>query len=152
MKGKLKIGKVSMILTGVAAVLSIVTAVLGSTQNALVQNTSFSLPLILSLAAAVVLIVVSFFVSFDVLPLLISAVLSLAFGLLVKGGAEVVNDHNLNIQFSGGNFSQVLVYLILLGLAVVLAIVNCFVARTPDREAGSVKVVAEDPEGPAAKE
>ena len=115
---------------GIASVIPVViTCILGSTQHAMVQNTSFEPAILIAATAGIILQFLSVMNSKDFIPLLASIAYSVTFGLIVKSGAEVVNDKMLNIQFSGGNFPQVLSYLIMMGIAVVVSVVICFVKQ-----------------------
>ena len=118
-----------LVLLAVAAVLAVVTAVLGATQNAMTLNTSFSPLLTVSLVAGAVLVAVHLFVDWDFLPLLASICFSAGFGMIINKGLAVVVDKLNDISFQGGNFPLVAAYMGMAFAACVLSIVACFIRK-----------------------
>lgn len=113
-------------LNAVATILALVVLILGISQKGLARNTSFGASIIIPIALGIVVFILSIFFNYGFMPLILSISLIVAFGFVINQGAEVINDKMLNIEFSGGNFAQVLIYLIGLGIAVILTIVVCF--------------------------
>ncbi len=117
---------VDVVLLIIAAVLSVITIVLGATQKAVTLNTNFSLPLIASLAGGVVLTVIYVFSRVDFLSLFASVCFSAGFGMIINEGLAVVVDKINDISFQGGNFQQVAAYMGMMLTACLLGIIACF--------------------------
>ena len=109
--------EVDCILMSAAAVLALVTVIMGATQKAMTLNVNFSLQLILSLSAAVTVAILRFFANFDFLPL--------AMSVLLSAGFDKIND----ISFQGGNFPLVMTYVIMSFAACLLSIIACFLKK-----------------------
>ena len=122
----LKIKDIRLILAAAAIVLTIVAVIMGSTQHALVRNTSFGWNIIVAAAVSILLTGINLFLDWEPLPLFSAIGYSLVLGFIIQGGAEVINDHMLKINYSGGNYPLVVVYLVLVGLAAVISVVTCF--------------------------
>ena len=114
-----------VLLLMIAAVLAVVTVILGATQKAMTLNTNFSVPLIASLAGGIVLTVIYVFSHVDFLCLLASVCFSAGFGMIINEGLAVVVDKINDISFQGGNFPQVAAYMVMMLLACVLSIIAC---------------------------
>lgn len=110
----------------IAAVLAIVTAILGMTQNALTTNTNFTPVMDILLFVGALAAIAGFFVDFDFWPLIPAICFSVVFGLTVNGGANVIADWFNKVVYSGGNLTCVISYLIMLGAASILSIVACY--------------------------
>ena len=117
------------ILLAAAAVLILVTAIMGATQKAMTKSVGFSIPLIISLAAGVAVVVIDAFTSFDPLPLIASALFSVGFGLILYEGLPVVVDKINDISYQGGNFSLVMTYLVIAFIACVISFAACFLKK-----------------------
>ena len=122
-----------LVLLAVAAVLAVVTAILGATQNAMTLNTSFSPLLTASLLVGAALTAVHLFVDWDFLPLLASVCFSAGFGMIVNEGLAVVVDKMNDISFQGGNFPLVAAYLAMAFIACVLSIAACFMKKKAEK-------------------
>lgn len=116
-------------LIAVGAVLALITVILGATQKAMTTNYNFSQPLILVMAAAVIVGVLNFFLNLDFLPLLASMLFSVGFGMIFDQGLPVVVDKLNNISFQGGKFEQVALYMALMLIACILSFVACFIKK-----------------------
>lgn len=112
-----------------AAVLALVTVIMGATQKAMTLNMNFSLPLILSLSAACAVVVLHFFIDFGFLTLLSSVLFSLGFGMIINEGLPVIVDKINGISFQGGNFPLVAAYSVMSFVACVLSFVACFTKK-----------------------
>ena len=117
--------EVDCILMSAAAVLALVTVIMGATQKAMTLNVNFSLQLILSLSAAVTVAILRFFANFDFLPLAMSVLLSAGFGMIINEGLPVIVD-KIN---EGGNFPLVMTYVIMSFAACLLSIIACFLKK-----------------------
>ncbi len=117
------------ILLAAAAVLAVVTALMGAAQNAMTLNTSFSPLLTVSLLAGAALVAVHLFVDWDFLPLLASVCFSAGFGMIVNEGLAVVVDKMNDISFQGGSFPLVAAYLAMAFIACALSIAACFMKK-----------------------
>lgn len=115
-----------------AAVLALVTVVLGATQKAMTTNYNFSLPLTIVMAVGIVVVIVNLFVNFDFIPLLVSVLFSVGFGMIIDQGIPVIVDKINNISFQGGNFGSVAAYVAMMAVACILCFIACF---TKKREA-----------------
>lgn len=115
-----------------AAILALVTVILGVTQKAMTTNYNFSTPLIIVMAAGVVVAAASLFVKFDFMPLLVSILFSVGFGMIIDQGLPVIVDKINNISFQGGNFNSVAAYVAMMAVACILCFIACF---TKKREA-----------------
>ena len=91
--------EVDCILMSAAAVLALVTVIMGATQKAMTLNVNFSLQLILSLSAAVTVAILRFFANFDFLPLAMSVLLSAGFGMIINEGLPVIVDKINDTEF-----------------------------------------------------
>jgi|GEM_PF-1403419 hypothetical protein len=118
-----------LVLLAVAAVLAIVTAVLGMTQKAMTLNNNFSLPLTISLIAGTALALIHLVADWDFLPLLASVCFSAGFGMIINEGLAVVVDKLNDISFQGGVFPLVAAYMAMSFVACVLSIVACFLKK-----------------------
>ena len=118
-----------LVLLAVAAVLAIVTAVLGMTQKAMTLNNNFSLPLTISLIAGTALALILLVADWDFLPLLASVCFSAGFGMIINEGLAVVVDKLNDISFQGGVFPLVAAYMAMSFVACVLSIVACFLKK-----------------------
>ena len=121
--------EVDCILMSAAAVLALVTVIMGATQKAMTLNVNFSLQLILSLSAAVTVAILRFFANFDFLPLAMSVLLSAGFGMIRNEGLPVIVDKINDISFQGGNFPLVMTYVIMSFAACLLSIIACFLKK-----------------------
>ena len=117
------------VLMAVAAILAVVTAIMGATQKAMTLNVNFSIPLIISLAAGAIFVLVNAFVDFDFLPLLSSVLFSAGFGMIINEGLPVIVDKINDISFQGGNFSLVAAYVGMSFIACLLSFVACFLKK-----------------------
>lgn len=115
-----------------AAILALVTVILGATQKAMTTNYNFSLPLIIVMAVSVVAAAANLFVRFDFMPLLTSILFSVGFGMIIDQGLPVIVDKINNISFQGGNFQSVAAYVAMMAVACILSFIACF---TKKREA-----------------
>lgn len=112
-----------------AAILSMITVVLGATQHAMTTNMNFSTRLIIALVAGIVLVIANLFVDFDFWPLLPAVCFFLSFGMILNEGLPVVVDKINNISFQGGKFELVAAYLAMMAVASILGIVSCFIKK-----------------------
>ena len=122
----LKGRKIDFYLSAFAALISVVLGVLilimgGSATAATV---TIHIPLLLFFGAG--LFGVSIWVDCDFLTLLETLIYILAFAFTISYSINVVVDQINAIQYSGGKFSSVLVYLILSCVAIGFSIVACF--------------------------
>lgn len=120
---------VSYILMVLASILALITVIMGATQKAMTLNVNFSIPLILSLSAAVVTVAINCFVNWDFLPLVSSILLSLGFGMIVNEGLPVIVDKINDISFQGGSFPLVAAYTAMSMAACVLSFIACFIQK-----------------------
>jgi len=118
-----------LVLLAVAAVLAVVTAVLGATQKAMTLNNNFSMPLTISLIAGAALVLIHLFADWDFLPLLASVCFSAGFGMIINEGLAVVVDKLNDISFQGGVFPLVAAYMAMSCVACVLSIIACFLKK-----------------------
>lgn len=118
----------------VAAVLAIVTLILGLNGQALLNNTNFGVEMIVVVVLGAVLAIASLFLDFNFWGLLPAVCYFVAFGLVINGGAAVIMDKINNVVYSGGNFDSVVLYLGLLGAACLLSIVACFSGTVNQRK------------------
>lgn len=109
----------------VAAVLVLVAMVIGITTKGLVKNT-FSTGIVIAALIGIAIEVVYQFVNWEVLPLLVTAMYALAFGMIANQGSYVISDHINGVNFLGGNYGMVLQCLVLVGIALVLSILALF--------------------------
>lgn len=126
MIGILKNKSIGCYLELLAAVLAIVTVIMGATGNALLNNASFDAFMIVIMSLGAVLAIAGFFVKFDFWLLLPAICFFIGFGMIVNGGAAVIMDKINNVVYSGGNFNAVVSYLIMMGVSCILSIVACF--------------------------
>lgn len=112
-----------------ATVLALVTVILGATQKAMTTNHNFSLPLIIVMVAGIVVVALSTFVNFDFIPLLVSILYSVGFGMIFNQGLPVIVDKVNNISFQGGNFNSVATYVAMMAVACLLCFVSCFLKK-----------------------
>ncbi len=117
------------ILMIVAAVLILITAVMGATQKAMTKSVGFSLPLIISLIAGAVLVLADGFLKLDFLPLLASALFSIGFGMILNEGLPVIVDKINDISYQGGNFPLVMTYVGMAFAACTLSFAACFIKK-----------------------
>lgn len=129
MSVSLKNKGIGFYLEAVAAILAIVTLVLGVNGKALTNNANIGIDVIIVVAIGVACAIAGFFVDFDFWTLLPAVCFFVAFGMIISGGAAVIVDKINNISFVGGDFTQVVTYLILLGVSSLLCIVACFFGR-----------------------
>jgi hypothetical protein len=109
----------------VAAVLVLVAMVIGVTTKGLVKNT-FSTGIVIAALIGIAIEVVYQFINWEVLPLLVTAMYALAFGMIANQGSYVISDHINGVNFLGGNYDMVLQCLALVGIALVLSILALF--------------------------
>lgn len=67
------------------------------------------------------------FVKFNFWVLLPAVCFSVTFGMVIYYGSAVVMDKINNVVYSGGNFSSVISYLVMLGIASVISIAACYI-------------------------
>lgn len=120
---------VNYVLRAAIIIFVLVVVILGSTQESLARNHNFGSDIIAVAVLAIVSIIVSVIFDYGFIPLISSALLSVTLGLIVNGGAEVINDHMLNIQFSGGIYDNVVLYIVLFAIAAGLSIIDCFLTK-----------------------
>jgi hypothetical protein len=109
----------------VCAALALATIVAGLVAPGFAHST-FDTILIVLLLFGIVAAVLNFFLNWDFLPLVAAAFYGCGLGRIIFRGAEVIADKANNINFVGGSFEMVMVYIILMVLACVIAIVCCF--------------------------
>lgn len=124
---KIKDKSVGFYLEVVAAVLLIVTLIMGSNGGPLLNNTNFGGDMIAVVVICAVLAVAPFFHKFRFWGLLPAVCSFVALGIVVNDGAAVIMDRINNVVYSGGNFDSVLTFLILTGVACILCIAACFI-------------------------
>ena len=74
--------------------------------------------------------ILGFLFPLDFMPLVTAALFGCALGRTVFRAAPVIADKANNINFQGGSFTMVVVYLCLIGVACLLLIVSCFQRET----------------------
>lgn len=112
-----------------AAVIALITVILGATQKAMTTNYNFSLPLIIVMVAGIVVVVLHLFIGLDFMPLLVSILFSAGFGMIIDQGLPVIVDKINNISFQGGNFNSVASYVAMMLAACALCFVSCFLKK-----------------------
>lgn len=127
--GMLKKKGLHYILLLVASVLALITVILGATQKAMTTNYNFSLPLIIVMAVGIVVVVINLFLDLDFLPLLVSVLYSVGFGMIIDQSLPVIVDKINNISFQGGNFNSVAAYVAMMAVACILCFVACFIKK-----------------------
>lgn len=111
----------------VAAVLALVTLVLGATGHAMTTSTNFGAGQWVTILLGIACVVAAWWLRFDFWPLVPSAFFSVAFGFVLNDGVPVVVDKINNISYVGGDFGSVMAYLVMLAVSVALCAVACFV-------------------------
>lgn len=108
-----------------AAVLVVIALVIGWTTKGLVKNT-FSVSIVVCGVIGILLEVLYLFVNLEILPLAVTIMYALTFGIIGNQGSYVISDHFNGVNFLGGNYSMVLQCLFLTGIALVLSIIALF--------------------------
>lgn len=108
-----------------AAVLTVIAMVIGWITKGLVKNT-FSGSIVICAVIAILLEVLYQFVDLEILPLAVTIMYALTFGIIGNQGSYVISDHFNGVSFLGGNYSMVLQCLFLTGAALVLSIIALF--------------------------
>lgn len=132
---KLKTAGIGVWLGIGAGIIAFVCMIMGATGKALLDNTGFGADIIIFVIVGMLLSFAAFFFRFNFWQLIPTLFYSLAFGSVINGGAAVIMDKINNVVYSGGDFTSVVIYLVLLGVACVLSIVACFL--NPSRETQS---------------
>jgi hypothetical protein len=120
--------RIYSLLEAVAAVLAIITAILGMSHTAMLMSTSFTADIFVFLFIGAAVSVSTMFLKFDFIPVISSVFYSVAFAFVVVHGAQVIMDKINNITFSGGNADQVISYVVLLVITIVISVVACFIS------------------------
>lgn len=113
----------------IASVLALITVILGATQKAMTTNYNFSLPLIIVIVVGIVVVVLHLFLDFDFMPLIVSILYSVGFGMIIDQGLPVIVDKINSISFQGGNFNSVAAYVAMMAVACILCFVACFIKK-----------------------
>ncbi len=122
------------ILTTAAIPLTIILLILGLIWTGLAGNTRFGIDIIIPGVLGIACGIAAMFINFDFMALINSLCYSVMFGFLVKGCAQVINDKINNIAFSGGNFTQAVIYLALGIVIVLICIVATFFPKAATKK------------------
>ena len=82
--------------------------------------------IIIAVVVGIVLHLVGMFLNYHWLPLLPTICYGFAFALILQYGLPTITDKYWGIYYSGGKFEAVMTYLILTGIAMLLALVLLF--------------------------
>lgn len=109
----------------IAALLCLIVAILGPITKGFAAHTFAPMALIL-LIVAVLASIASFFLNQSYLPLISALIVSIAFGVVIYYSLPIFADKFNDLNFQNGEYSQVLLYSILSGIAVIFSIIPCF--------------------------
>ncbi len=109
----------------IAALLCLVVAILGPITKGFAAHTFAPFALVL-LIVAVLVSLASFFLDQSYLPLISSLIVAFAFGIVIYYSLPIFADKFNNLNFQNGEFSAVLLYCILSGIALLFSIIPCF--------------------------
>ena len=90
-----------------AAVLIVAALIIGWITKGLVKNT-FASSIIVCAVIGILLEVVYQFINLEILPLGVTIMYALTFGIIANQGSYVISDHFNGVSFLGGNYQMVL--------------------------------------------
>ena len=108
-----------------AAVLIVAALIIGWTTKGLVKNT-FASSIIVCAVIGILLEVVYQFINLEILPLGVTIMYALTFGIIANQGCYVISDHFNGVSFLGGNYQMVLQCLVLTGAGLLISIIALF--------------------------
>ncbi len=109
----------------IAALLCLVVAILGPITKGFAAHTFAPFALVL-LIVAVLVSLASFFLDQSYLPLISALIVAFAFGIVIYYSLPIFADKFNNLNFQNGEFSAVLLYSILSGIALLFSIIPSF--------------------------
>jgi len=108
-----------------AAILIVIALIIGETTKGLVKNT-FAVSIVICAVIGILLEVVYQFIDLEILPLAVTIMYAVAFGIMANQGSYVISDHFNGVSFLGGNYSMTIQCLVLTGIALILSIIALF--------------------------
>ena len=108
-----------------AAVLIGAALIIGWVTKGLVKNT-FASSIIVCAVIGILLEVVYQFINLEILPLGVTIMYALTFGIIANQGSYVISDHFNGVSFLGGNYQMVLQCLVLTGAGLLISIIALF--------------------------
>ena len=108
-----------------AAVLIVAALIIGWITKGLVKNT-FASSIIVCAVLGILLEVVYQFINLEILPLGVTIMYALTFGIIANQGSYVISDHFNDVSFLGGNYQMVLQCLVLTGAGLLISIIALF--------------------------
>ena len=109
----------------IPAIIAVITIIYGSLTKGFTGG-HFSVWISIILTIGILFKLVNIFVEYHWLPIIPTLLYGVAFGIIFFYGAPTLTDQFWGINYSGGNFSNVLKYLIFIGFSMIMSVILLF--------------------------